>query len=142
MARILILQELPGPFRALKTSLEPYHELIFVKNVDEALSVLTTQKIDMIISRVHLEEGSVFEFIRIVKENPQLANLPFICFCGKLSDTAKTLDHALAKAAETLGADKYVSLEHFCSDDDCDYDRLRGEIESCLKHPAGNKQNP
>lgn len=132
MARILILQEAPAPLQALRKSLGSHHELIFAASSSEATNILQSTQVDLIISRVHLERSSVFEFIKTVKENTQLSDIPFICFCGKRTEAAKTLDHVLAKAAEVMGADKYLVLDHFCADQDCDLDRLRTEIEGCL----------
>jgi len=127
------MQEMPGPLQALRKSLETHHCLFFAKSIDEALSILETNQIDLIISRVHLERASVFEFIKAVKQNPLLSSIPFVCFCGKRTEIAKLLDETLAKAAHMTGADRYLILEQFCSENDCcDFDRLRREIESCI----------
>lgn len=132
MARILILQEQPGPHQALSKSLTPYHELIFVNDTCDALRVLQNTMIDLIISRVHLEHGSVFEFIHAIKQTPSISHIPLICFCGRLTQTARVLNDTLARSAVTMGANKYLSLSRFCANEDCDFDRLRQEIESVL----------
>lgn len=132
MAQILILQDAPAPLQALRKSLGLHHDLIFAASSSEAMNVLQSRRVDLIISRVHLEQNSVFEFIKMVKENTQLSNIPFICFCGRRTEVAKTLDHVLAKAAETMGVDRYLVLDHFCAEQDCDFDKLRAEIEDCL----------
>ncbi len=133
MATILILQEVPGPLQALRNSLEGKHELIFSSSMTDALESLRKHKVNLIITRVHLEETNVFEFITKVKEDEHLASIPLICFCGKRTAIAKVLGPHLAETVRVFGADKYVDLNNFCSGEDtCDFDRLRQDIEDCL----------
>lgn len=132
MAKILILQEEPGALQALRKSLQPHHDLLFAKNVGKATEILATQDIALIVSMVHLEETSMFDFLKSIKQDEKLCRIPFICFCGKRTPIAEELNAVLKKSAELLGADKYLNLEHFCSGEHCDYNKLRNEIESCL----------
>lgn len=133
MYRILILQETPGELLELQASLSAYHELIFVRRIDEALEVLGQTAIDLIISRVHLEQACVFEFIKQVKQNPQFCQVPILCFCGKQTAASYLLDSVVSRTTELLGADKYLSLSDFCCDEYLDCEGLRREIESCLE---------
>lgn len=136
MARILIFQEHPGELHALRKSLETHHELHFERGIDQALSVLQRRAIDLIIARVHSEQGNVFEFIRTIKRRDCFAEIPLVCFCGRRTPIARKLDPALAKAAETFGADGYICIDPYCSEDTCDFDSLRASIESHLKESA------
>ncbi|MBS1997568.1 MAG: hypothetical protein JSS86_14705 [Cyanobacteria bacterium SZAS LIN-2] len=132
MAQILILQEAPGPLQALRKSLGLRHDLSFATTTNCALEILQNRQVDLIVARVHLEHGSLFEFIKTVKGDPQLCDVPFICFCGIRTLRAKSLDSCLAKVATVLGADKYIILDHFCEAEKCDFERLATEIEDCL----------
>jgi PleD family two-component response regulator len=132
MAIILILQEGPGPLEALRKSLQEAHDLHFVSDLESAMSVLEHEKVNLIISRVHLEQGNVFDFIRHIKTDSRYKHLPLLCFCGKRTELAKTMDRSLAKAVRVFGADGYICLDHFCSGDSCDFEGLRREIESVL----------
>lgn len=132
MARILILEEAPGPLRALRKSLEGRHELEFAADPLSALSIVKHKKIDLIIARMHLEQSNVFEFIRAIKEDNRYKEIPLLCFCGKRSEMAKIMDETLAHATQVFGADKYISLDHFCIEDNCDFESLRREIEAVL----------
>jgi CheY-like chemotaxis protein len=132
MANILILQEHAGSMQALRKSLGEHHRLHFVSDVPAAMKFLNNSQIDLIIARVHLEEGNVFEFIRAIKENIKLKNIPLVCFCGSRSEIAHTIDHTLARVSAVFGVDRYISLDRYCVEDDCDFIALRQEIESVL----------
>lgn len=132
MATILILQEAPGPLKALQNSLGLWHELLFAHNSNAAMSVLGENEVDLIIARVHLEKTNVFDFIRMVKSNPSSTHIPIICFCGRRTEISRLLDHSLAEAVHVFGAEKYITLDHFCTEDRCDFDDLRREIEEVL----------
>ena len=131
--RILILQESPGPAKALQQSLGSRHELLFVHNEPEAMEVLASQKVDLIIARVHLEKSNVFDFLKEVKGTERYRRIPFICFCGRRTNSARALDSILSRSSKVLGADKYINVEDFCCGERCDYDKLRIAIESCLQ---------
>lgn len=133
MARILILQEEPSPFFALRKSLESEHQLIMVSTVEKAMDILNSEWIDLIISRVHLAKDSLFDFLNRVKEDRHLQHIPFICFCGKLSQHALMLDPVMAKVGLMRGAEKYISLQEYCCDDSCDFEALERAIEECLR---------
>jgi PleD family two-component response regulator len=133
MARILILQEEPSPFSALRNSLERDHKVIIVSTVEKAMEMLNSQCIDLIISKVHLAKGSMFDFLNRVKHDEHLRDIPFICFCGKLSQQASMLDPTLAKVGLMIGAEKYISLQQYCSHDSCDFEALKRAIEGCLQ---------
>ncbi len=132
-ARILILQESASEFRPLQKSLSGHHELVFVDSVRKAWGVLKTSKPDMIISRVHLQRGDVFDFLRSVRRDPSTAACPVILFSGLLNPRALALDEVLAKSALFLGADKYLKLSDFYTGESFDFSALRQEIEECLR---------
>ncbi len=132
MAKILIFQERPGQLHAFKNSLVQYHELFFVRDESEAIAILQENAIDLIIARVHLEQGSVFEFVRRIKHDGSYAHIPLLCFCGRRTQLARQLDASMKKASETFGADGYMCIDQFCSEHNCDFDALRKAIESFL----------
>lgn len=64
MARILVLQEMEQNIVNIKKALVPRgHELIIVHRELEALQKLQTEKIDLIIAAVYLENSDVFDFL-------------------------------------------------------------------------------
>jgi two-component SAPR family response regulator len=133
MARILILQEEPCPFYALRVMLGDRHNVTYVEDAESAMSVLSAGSVDLIISRVHLHSGSVFAFLQQVKINPRLQKIPFICFSGSLSARAKEIDPLMKKVGELQGADMYLRLEDFVEGNNFKLDDLRRSIESCIR---------
>jgi CheY-like chemotaxis protein len=131
-ARILILQEQPGPAKALQESLGSRHKLVFAETPEQAMRILREGSIDLIIARVHLEKSNVFDFLKAVKHDAKFHSIPFVCFCGRRSATARALDPILARSSRALGADKYLSVEDFRCGLHYDFDKIREAVESCL----------
>lgn len=146
MARILILRELPEGFRPLWNALHAYHELHYVENIPEAMKALHENTLDLIIGSAHLDNASVFEFITAVKGDAELRSIPFLCFSRERSKMANHLNKNTADTALFLGADKYLSIDSFCSapeqchackdcpflDPPCDFEGLRHAIEGLI----------
>ncbi|PWT95812.1 MAG: hypothetical protein C5B53_10870 [Candidatus Melainabacteria bacterium] len=130
--KILILQEHVAPAKALQRSLAARHDLIFAQDTEEALRILASQSVDLIIARVHLEKSNVFDFLKKVKGTEQYQHIPFICFCGRRTSSARSLDPIISRSSQVLGADKYINVEDYCCGEQCDYDKLRIAVESCL----------
>jgi CheY-like chemotaxis protein len=129
--RILILQEGPAPAKALQQSLGGRHELVFAKTIPQAMSALAEQSIDLIIARVHLEKSNVFDFLKDVKATERYRQIPFICFCGRRTSSARALDPIISRSSKALGAEKYINVEDYCCGEQCDFDKLRIAIENC-----------
>lgn len=127
MARILILQEMEQNIVNLKEALSPRgHELVVVNRELQALQTLQTQRIDMIISAVYLENSDVFDFLKAVKHHEAWSQIPFVLYCSAISSFARSVRGGLKIAAESLGADLYVTMEKF------DPILLAQQIEGCL----------
>ena len=137
MEKILILQEQPTEKAALKRSLETRHELKFVSRADDALLYLKDQNVDLVITRVHLDYGNLFSFLKALKDDPQLSATPVICFCGMLSKCASVQHEFLMNATRIYGATDYLALEHFCKGDDFNLELICQSIERSLT--AGNQ---
>ncbi|HEY9790221.1 MAG TPA: hypothetical protein V6D22_07475 [Candidatus Obscuribacterales bacterium] len=135
MAQILILEEEAGPAMPLRNSLQCHHQLHFVDDSLDAMRLLRTEKIDLIISRVHLDNSNLFEFIKTAKREPSTRNIPFLCFCEEETNAAKFLDGHVEHAAILCGADKYLVLERFRCNNLYDFDVLRRTIEECMVAP-------
>ena len=71
-------------------------------NATEAMTVLETNKPDLILSDVMLGEIDGFQFIKMVRENPALVDIPFI-FLTALADV---IDRNKGMVG---GADAYVT---------------------------------
>ncbi|MBX9669929.1 MAG: hypothetical protein K2X93_20065 [Candidatus Obscuribacterales bacterium] len=119
--RVLVLQEKPENIANIELSL-PDCDLAHVGTVDEALDRLNSE-VDLIVSAVHLEhDGSVFDFLKLAKENPETSHIPFVFYCSQSSRFARSVRDGLQIAARAIGADKYVTMETF------NYMELRDEL--------------
>jgi CheY-like chemotaxis protein len=132
MAQILVLQETPARFKPLTAVLAGRHKLTEVNSVERAMTALAAHNFDLIISRVHLESGSVFEFMHRVKQDPLLKSIPFVCFSGRFGKIARRLDPLMMRIGELHGMKKFIRLEDYCSTGTCDFNALRQTFEECL----------
>jgi DNA-binding NarL/FixJ family response regulator len=138
MAKICIVQEKPGDQLEIRRSLEGFHELVIVESASQLME-LRPAAVDLIISRVYLEYGNVFAFLHDLKQSEQYRNVPFVCLSGLHTLASKRFDPVLADASIKLGADGYIVLDNYCTDDQCDCAALRSAIERFLR-PAGLKR--
>jgi DNA-binding NtrC family response regulator len=58
--KILALKDRPQYAAALKQLIEPYgYEVIAVDNIDDVLRILHSERVDMVVLAIHLQEGNV-----------------------------------------------------------------------------------
>lgn len=125
--KILALEESELHQAELRLALEsPGHQLHSTESLYGAMDYLKTYKVDIIISDVHLENVSAFEFLRGVKAYQPAANIPFLFYCIEPSPLAKSFFETIKVSAQKLGATDVVYLEHF------DAAKLCLKIESYL----------
>lgn len=133
--KILLLQEKSENVANVQESL-PDCTVYTCDHVETALKMMAEQEFNLVISAVHLEyDGSVFDFLKSVKTNPNWRHIPFVFYCSKSSMFARSVRHGLQIAAQALGAEKYITMETF------DRDRLRAEILEVLLWPAEEEEN-
>ena len=103
------------------------HKVILSRNFADAISILRTQGVDLIISDVHLQNGgSVFDFLRWVKSNPLTKETPCVLFSLEPTVVAKYVEDGVRACARMLGAAMYITMETF------DADTFRKLIDSLL----------
>ncbi len=102
-------------------SLKQSGHVVHVDTFTKALKVLSQpEKIDLIISDVHLQNGgTVFDFLKCVRRNPETKNVPFVLFSFGADPLAKYLDDSLKTTARMLGATKYIAMDEFDEKDFC-----------------------
>lgn len=137
MLKVLLLQEKPENVFNVQASL-PDCQIEVYDNVARAIRAIAEEEFHLIVSAVHLEhDGSVFDFLKTIKSQPSLQHIPFVFYCSKSTTFARSVRHGLQIAAHALGAEKYITMEHY------DRDLLRRELlellpwipESELSHP-------
>src|SRR6185436_1812283 len=76
--------------------------------------ILRQHEVDLIIGDLHLQNGgSIFDFLRWVKGDPQMSTIPFVCFSTEPAEVPKYLRDGVRTAARALGAAKYLTMECF-----------------------------
>ncbi|HVK31041.1 MAG TPA: response regulator [Burkholderiaceae bacterium] len=119
-ARVLVLDDSPFNRELKRDLLEPHgFEVVTLASADAALEAARRQPPDLIISDVGMREGSGFDFIRRVKADPRLRDIPFIF----LSSTH--WDDEARQTGLALGALRYLLRP-------MEPARLLAEIVACL----------
>jgi two-component system, cell cycle response regulator len=119
--RILVLDDTPYNLELKRDLLEPHgYQVATAASADEAWALAQQQVPDLILSDVGMQTGSGFDFIRRVKADERLRDVPFIF----LSSTH--WDSASMEAGLRLGAARYLLRP-------LDPERLLEEITSCLR---------
>lgn len=97
------------------------HLVHVVDTFTEAMKVVSqSEKIDLIISDVHLQNGgTVFDFLKWVRRNPETKSVPFVLLSFEPAPLAKYLDDSLKTTARLLGATKYIAMDEFEEKDFC-----------------------
>lgn len=92
------------------------HDVLVVDCFSRAKAVLTDHSFDLIISDVHLENGgTVFDFLKWTRTDPNLRHIPFVLFSVEPTTMAKYLADGVQTTARVLGAAKYISMDKFDS---------------------------
>lgn len=100
--------------RRVRRSLEPIgHVVIGFSSQPVAVAFLKNEKVDLIISAVHLDEGNVFDFLKWARSYPTNQTTPFIFFCAEPTQFGKHVFGAVKSAGELLGVSKYILMETF-----------------------------
>lgn len=137
--RILALMNEAAHVDALRSECESRDfELRHMRTIEQAMNWLDTKDhMDVIVSDVHLQNESVFDFLKRIKSEEAHQWIQFVLVCTNPSELAKFVNSQVQQAAQMLGADKYIMMHDF---DPC---RLLDELESSLPNsPPQKEQDP
>jgi two-component system cell cycle response regulator len=122
-AKILVVDNWQVNLDLARGVLEPHgYEVTATSSSREALARVSEELPDLILSDMAMAESSGFDFIRTVKANPRLANIPFVF----ISSTFVDEEHQ--QKALALGAARYLIRP-------LDPQDLLAAIEECLGRP-------
>lgn len=99
--QVLIVEDNPSLKAYEKKQLSRHYRVITADNGQQALQVLASNEVDIIVSDIMMEPIDGFELCRQVKEDVNTSHIPFILL------TALTLDTAKVQGMES-GADSYI----------------------------------
>jgi CheY-like chemotaxis protein len=134
--RILALIENADECRQLSAAAASRgHEVVHMRTIAEAMNWLNSRDhMDVIVSSVHLQNESVFEFLKAVKQDPRHDWIQFVMLCTAPNELAQFLNDQIERAAYVLGADKYLMMPEL------DARRLLDEIEASLPGQPPQKE--
>jgi two-component system cell cycle response regulator len=102
-ALILVLDDTPMNLELKRSLLEPHgYEVMTAATADEALNAARRRPPDLILSDVGMLEGSGFDFLRRVKEDDALRDIPFVFL------SATYWDESYRETGLRLGAARYL----------------------------------
>ena len=100
---ILVVDDVPSNAHVVRAAIEPFgHAVVEARSMDEALEAAAKRRPDLVLTDIHMPEGSGYDLIRAFKERPEMADIPFIFL-------SSTYWHELDKARGlSLGAKKFL----------------------------------
>lgn len=102
-ALILVLDDTPMNLELKRSLLEPHgYEVMTAAAADEALQAARRRPPDLILSDVGMLEGSGFDFLRCVKEDESLRDIPFVFL------SATYWEESYRETGLRLGAARYL----------------------------------
>ena len=96
------------------------YEVVTARSVREGMELAGRRKPDLIVSDIHMPQQDGFDFIRLVKSNPHLREIPFVFLSSSIwsqTDQQRALAH---------GAVKFLSRP-------IEAQQLASELETCLR---------
>jgi two-component system cell cycle response regulator len=119
-ARILAVDNVADNLSLMRSLLEPFgYAVVTARSRREAMDVLSSFTPDLIISDLHMSDGSGYDFFEEVQRDPVLASVPFVF----ISSTARSPEDRVRGLS--LGARKFIVRP-------IESEILLGEIEECL----------
>jgi CheY-like chemotaxis protein len=126
--RILTLENPENTEKLTEVCKEAGHQVVPVHSISQAMAFLETKDhVDIIVAAAHLQNESVFEFLKRVKSvDSHLRAVPFLILCAEPGALGMLTSPAVEIAANVMGADRYLLMTDF------DAFRLIQEIEELL----------
>jgi CheY-like chemotaxis protein len=120
MTTILVVDNSHVNIELARSIFEPFgYEIIAAQNIQEGLGLARTAHPNLILSDVHMPGKDGFDFIRMVKDDPELRLIPFVFLSSTVWQDKDRIE-GLA-----LGADKFIVRPIEPRD-------LLREVEACL----------
>ena len=121
--------------RVKVTCKEAGHTVFGARTIEEAWAFLNGKAhVEVIVCAAHLEEGSMFEFLRGVRNSKVHGNAKFLILSLTPGAMGKRLHRSTASAGLALGADAYATMPVF------DPDKLAALIKN-LQSPGPMRQH-
>src|SRR6202044_2113809 len=118
---ILVVDNLAVNLDLARSILEPRgYRVLTAEGTATALPLAKEHSCDLILCDVCMSDGNGYDFIRVVKADPQLAPIPFVFLTSTMTDERDRV------AGLALGAARFLFRP-------IEPDALLAEIEACLR---------
>jgi two-component system cell cycle response regulator len=127
-ALVLFVDNLQANIDLVRSTLEPSgYQVIAARSVKEGLELALRRKPDLIVSDVHMPHQDGYDFIRLVRAEPELAKIPFVFLSSSVWSTREQRNALLRGAKKFLARpiEPQVLLE---------------ELKDCIGQPASRGQ--
>ncbi len=134
--RILVLGEKIGHLDEIKQACKALgQEVVPVTSIQEGLTFLDTKDhVDVVVAEAFLEQESVFDFLKQLREHPMHQDVPVMLMAAEPSATGEFCLPSVEQAAQVLGAYKFIYMPHF------DVKRLMREVQAILPEERAPKR--
>lgn len=89
--------------------------LDFVRTLSQARQALAAGPYDLVAVGVYFDDSQMFDLVRAIRAQSELASLPIVCVRGQAGFTAITT-RALEMTVKALAGDEFVDLLHYGDD--------------------------
>ena len=127
-ALVLHVDNMQTNIDVVRSILEPSgYQVIAAQSVKEGLELARRIKPDLIVSDVHMPHQDGYDFIRLVRAEPELAKIPFVFLSSSVWSTREQ------ETALQRGATKFLARP-------IEPQVLLDELEDCIGQPASRGQ--
>lgn len=103
--KILVIYDIPQQRAEIVESLSE-HKVVSVESYTEAHRLLSTKpEFDLIVCAASLRDGSIFDLLKMVKDDPATRQCLFLVVCFKPGQLARYFIDTVFSTAQLLGAD-------------------------------------
>lgn len=111
----------------LKTILKANYQLIHAYSAQEGINVISTKKVNMVLSDIHMPGMSGFAFLDALVNDTDKKNIPVLLMTSQSTDEKR-------QKAFSLGATDFIGKETFIDDHQLLKDRLNLKIETNISY--------
>jgi response regulator RpfG family c-di-GMP phosphodiesterase len=123
---ILVCDE-PEAVERLIKAIGTHYELILAQTVEDAVSLIKSGRISLVICGENFDGSRMLELLGIVKSDEKTRDLPFLCFRHLHSRFSAEVMQGVKMSAEQLGACHFIDEAFHLKDEE-----IRKAVEECI----------
>jgi DNA-binding NtrC family response regulator len=127
-SRNILVCEEPEAVERLHKALGDHYELVLAKTIEDAVSLIRSGRISMVICGENFDGSRMLELLGRVKTDERMRDLPFLCFRHLHSRFSAEVMQGVKMSAEQLGACHFIDEAFHLKDED-----IRKAIEDCMQ---------